>query len=946
MICKAVALSWHELHKQQHQLALRELHQVHTCPMSCKGCFLSIYCSCIMLFTALYATSSTVGAAFAAPQALQPMATTLKELRIRGAASLSQRALLLLSVLGNLETLELKNCGKVSWAELQEAWRMACLAYEAQAAEAATPAASSSMASKIGGWLPGGGRLFRTSSPCSSSIQSAVLAKQKSGGGGLLALLTRKSQAGSAAAVTGVQLGSGAVGNGRSSSGGGSHESGAVRKLLYRKQKQRMAAAGQQDDLTAAAAAEHPAREPTLLVSGPEDAEEEGRSSSYSSGEDSNSSSSVRSSGNSSSQDLEVHQEPGTRWSIGSFPSQSGSPFASSTSALYKVGSLVWQGTTAAAAALSSGSSIARQSSAVQTALHAYITEAEAAAELCPGQPDTLANSSGSLSGAAAIAAPPAAAVIGAGCQNHQQTATSPRAATGSSSSSRFSPARRRPSGSDKPLPAMPFTKLQSLSFTCSEVTLKNPACELAALASLTSLTCLEMGKCKLPDSVLWRLTSLKRLRKLKLSGLWSMGNEGIAELAKLTTLKSFALSEAMHATAAGLLALSQLTGLTGLSLGLTQDLGPGAVARVVASLPGLQCAEVTASCWCDVDCELLAQAAAEPNLAAAAAAAAAIAQQQAPIMLWNVQSAAASMSRSSSSKLMHVQPPLSAASSRSNSSLNLRAPSFGSTHSFGSFSNYSLPAAAAAAGGSSSTQPQPVQQQLVVLKLHGCSAVGHAGLAALKQLKFLQVLVLDGCKNIHAGEAISQDLLPPQLTSLSLHGLPFGNVYYGCVNMPACSSSMVKLELSSVSGTHRGQLRRVLSFFPKLRDLSLAGSVDIEDAAMCHLQLLPQLTALNLSGTRVSSTGVEQLAGLQELRVLSLKACSQMTDAALQLLAMLPALQELDVSECGGVSEQGLKAVMKSAPALVQLDVCGCKGMSLELVQACPHYLHLKHSL
>ncbi|WIA38522.1 hypothetical protein OEZ86_001843 [Tetradesmus obliquus] len=481
-------------------------------------------------------------------QALHPMATTLKELRIRGAASLSQRALLLLSVLGNLETLELKNCGKVSWAELQEAWRTACMGYEAQAADAATPAASSSMASRIGGWLPGGGRLFRTSSPCSSSIHSAVLAKQKSGGGGLLALLTRKSQAGSGAAVAGVQLGSGAVGNGRSSSGGGSQE---------------------------------------------------------------------------------------------------------------------------------------------------------------------------------------------------------------------------------------------------SEVTLKNPAGELAALASLTSLTSLEMGKCKLPDSVLWRLTSLKRLRKLKLSGLWSMGNDGIAELAKLTMLKSLALSEAMHATAAGLLVLSQLTGLTGLSLGLTQDLGPGAVARVVASLPGLQCAE-----------------------------------------------------------------------------------------------------------------------------------------------------------NIHAGEAISQDLLPPQLTSLSLRGLPFGNVFNGCVNMPACSSSMAKLELSSLSGIHCGQLRRVLSFFPKLRDLSLAGNVDIEDAAMAHLQLLPQLTALNLSGSRVSSAGVEQLAHLPELRVLFLKGCSQLTDAGLQQLAALPALQELDVSDCGGVSEQGLRAVMQSVPALVQLDVCGCKGMSPELVHCCPHYLHLKHSL
>jgi len=92
-----------------------------------------------------------------------------------------------------------------------------------------------------------------------------------------------------------------------------------------------------------------------------------------------------------------------------------------------------------------------------------------------------------------------------------------------------------------------------------------------------------------------------------------------------------------------------------------------------------------------------------------------------------------------------------------------------------------------------------------------------------LRRLADLQTFVLDNCKEVHAAEAISQDLMPPGLSGLTLRlHTTFGSVFSGLINMPACSTSLTKLELVSHSAVQVGQMRRVLSFFPQLLDLDL----------------------------------------------------------------------------------------------------------------------------
>jgi hypothetical protein len=499
----------------------------------------------------------------------------------------------------------------------------------------------------------------------------------------------------------------------------------------------------------------------------------------------------------------------------------------------------------------------------------------------------------------------------------------------------------------------MPFTKLASLSFTCSEVTLKNPGPELAAVAALTSLTALEISKCKLPDAVFANLQALRRLQKLKLTGLWSMGDAGVQHVAHISTLQSLALSEAMHVTAQGLQALSSLSSLTSLALGFTQDLGPGALAPVVNSLPLLQCVEIAAPCWGDLDCEMLAEACPATTPAAGsftnggsptpteAAGMIEAGAAAAPQMLWDLAGRSFSRSSSRTNSSRQMVPP---ATRGSGNSWTLKgSASFSSmrSRSFGSFSSFSFPA-----GSQLRPAAAAPSQPLLVLRLHGCRALTSKGMTALKQLSGLHTLVLEDCKEVRAAEVISQGLLPPKLASLTLRSLPFGNVFSGCVSMPCCSTRLTKLELGALEGVHEGQLRRLLSFFSNLSELNLAGCGDLSDSVVQHLGLLPKLQQLSLSGCSIVGHGLEHLRVLPNVRMLSLKACTQLTDEGLGHLLPLPALEQLDLSDCGGVSEQALLHVAQHAARLVRMDVTGCRAVTKALLAACPHYLSIRHSL
>jgi len=124
----------------------------------------------------------------------------------------------------------------------------------------------------------------------------------------------------------------------------------------------------------------------------------------------------------------------------------------------------------------------------------------------------------------------------------------------------------------------------------------------------MTSLTHLDMAKCKLPDVAFCHLTAPDQAGKAQAGGpvvdgrCWATEHRPADQPGtQLGTGRGHACNSVLASWC-----LSQLTGLTSLALGLTQDVGSGSLARLAISLSLLRCLESThpagmtrtATCW------------------------------------------------------------------------------------------------------------------------------------------------------------------------------------------------------------------------------------------------------------------------------------------------------------------------------------------------------------
>jgi serine/threonine protein kinase len=174
-----------------------------------------------------------------------------------------------------------------------------------------------------------------------------------------------------------------------------------------------------------------------------------------------------------------------------------------------------------------------------------------------------------------------------------------------------------------------------------------------------------------------------------------------------------------------------------------------------------------------------------------------------------------------------------------------------------------------------------PVERfQLLTIKLDS-KPVGDEGLANLKGLTHLTVLLLWGARISDAGLAHLKDLT--SLRELLLFRNP------------------------KVTDAGLVQLKRLAN----LRNLDL-NATGVTDAGLVHLKGLTNLTGLNLMSTRLSGAGFVHLETLTNLTGLYL-ANSQVVDSELAHLARLSNLQSLGldgtrITDAGLVHLQGLK--------------------------------------
>jgi hypothetical protein len=108
-----------------------------------------------------------------------------------------------------------------------------------------------------------------------------------------------------------------------------------------------------------------------------------------------------------------------------------------------------------------------------------------------------------------------------------------------------------------------------------------------------------------------------------------------------------------------------------------------------------------------------------------------------------------------------------------------------------------------------------------------------------------------------------------------------------------------------------------------KLKELAL-GQAKITGAGLKHLAQIGTLEVLDLRGTSVNSADLHELTPLVRLRKLVLAHAESVTDSGLDALTGLPQLTELDL---GGtrITDTGLRSVARM-PRLDDLNLCGTR--------------------
>lgn len=134
-----------------------------------------------------------------------------------------------------------------------------------------------------------------------------------------------------------------------------------------------------------------------------------------------------------------------------------------------------------------------------------------------------------------------------------------------------------------------------------------------------------------------------------------------------------------------------------------------------------------------------------------------------------------------------------------------------------------------------------------------------------------------------------------------------------------AAQKDLRRLDLSHTKITDLGLEN--LKPLQHVRELSLYYAEYITDDGLAHLRHWKELEVLNLRGTRVTSKVFEHLAHMTGLRELDL-GFTQINDEGFEHLASLPKLEKLAI---GGNRLTGSSLpLLKLVPALVDLDVGG----------------------
>jgi Leucine rich repeat/WD domain, G-beta repeat/Leucine Rich repeat len=163
--------------------------------------------------------------------------------------------------------------------------------------------------------------------------------------------------------------------------------------------------------------------------------------------------------------------------------------------------------------------------------------------------------------------------------------------------------------------------------------------------------------------------------------------------------------------------------------------------------------------------------------------------------------------------------------------------------------------------------------------------------IAQLAKVKGLTELSFGSCENVtEKGFAGLKDLKELQRLDLSTPE-PTTRVTDACLAHLNGLPRLTKLNLSGAGVTDAGLAQ--LKDLPNLEELHLSGA-SVTNAGLVGLSAFPKLTSLDLSATAITEAGLAHLAGLPELKTLDLSSMKALKGGDLRALKDLPRLTEL----------------------------------------------------
>jgi hypothetical protein len=185
--------------------------------------------------------------------------------------------------------------------------------------------------------------------------------------------------------------------------------------------------------------------------------------------------------------------------------------------------------------------------------------------------------------------------------------------------------------------------------------------------------------------------------------------------------------------------------------------------------------------------------------------------------------------------------------------------------------------------------------------------------LAEVAKLGRLQALDLSGQARVMTPAALAHVARLSSLTTLRLASGE--DVLKNASLAPVGKLARLRVLDLSDNGSITDQGVEQLANLRALEVLSFRGCYRIGDRALAQVASLSSLTTLDLSVTRVSDSGIATLSSRTPIRELILQGTS-VTDEAVPALAKLVGLRVLDLKQCLRVSDQGVAAIRSALPA------------------------------